>query len=180
MLHSKKQGFTLVEVLIVISIIALLAGITITAIGPARKKGRDAQRVSDLANIRIALALYKSANVTYPNITISGSPTLAINNTGVSSYQAGWDKLKTDLAPYISLPTDPLDSGTGAPWSTGTNNYHYAYIATSSPYDLVARFEDTNNPNRCQLKDWKIHRYSDTPWCQAWGGTGSNYLYADH
>ena len=188
MQRFKKQGFTLVEVLIVISIIALLAGITITAIGPARKKGRDAQRVSDLANIRIALAIYKSVNGRYPISDYGQSVGWAIskNISSGGSEPIRWTNLKGELAPYTSLPLDPLDKGlpvTLGPWVTG--NYLYAYRSDSmgSKYDLVTQFEDTKNPNRCEVKGWKYHTLNELYWCPEWPSYYTNtsrYLYADH
>ncbi len=63
--HTKK-GFTLIEVIVVIAIISILLSVVLFAIVQARKDGRDKKRVSDLANIELALTLYKEKNRDYP------------------------------------------------------------------------------------------------------------------
>lgn len=48
---QKQQGFTLIEFLVVIAIIGILSGIALTSLSTARKKARDAQRLSDIRQI---------------------------------------------------------------------------------------------------------------------------------
>ena len=58
--QSKPSGFTLLELLIVIGILAVLATVTVLVLNPAEllRQARDSQRVSDLATLNGALSLY--------------------------------------------------------------------------------------------------------------------------
>jgi len=60
--NNKKRGFTLVELLIVIAILAVLSTATVVVLNPAEllAQARDSQRMQDLASIQTALAFYIS------------------------------------------------------------------------------------------------------------------------
>lgn len=64
-----KKGFTLLELLIVIGILAILATATVLVLNPAEllKQARDSQRVTDLQSLNSALSLYVTSNAA-PNM----------------------------------------------------------------------------------------------------------------
>jgi prepilin-type N-terminal cleavage/methylation domain-containing protein len=64
--RPSHRGFTLVELLIVIFIVALLATLILGAVNMAQKKARIAKTRSDLAAIASALEQYKSDFRSYP------------------------------------------------------------------------------------------------------------------
>jgi len=61
-----KQGFTLVEMLVVVTIIALLVATGTVVYTNSMRNARNAKRGSDLETIRQALILYRSDNGCYP------------------------------------------------------------------------------------------------------------------
>lgn len=67
--HFKKNdaGFTLIEMIAVISIIAILSGIVYANINEARKKARDAIRIADLKQLQQAFDLFYLENGYVPN-----------------------------------------------------------------------------------------------------------------
>jgi prepilin-type N-terminal cleavage/methylation domain-containing protein/prepilin-type processing-associated H-X9-DG protein len=67
MLKQKmKKGFTLVELLVVISIIAMLAGLLLPAVNAAREAGRRTQCINNQHNISTALLVYENGRNALP------------------------------------------------------------------------------------------------------------------
>ncbi len=121
--YSKKNkfiGFTLLEMLVVIGIIAILLGMGATSYSTAQKKARDAKRKDDLKTIQNALEQYYSiCGYQYPtpinnqfNSIICTSPTVAI------------------------FPTVPLDPKTTPYLCSG---------CTSTTYNLCTNLETESN-----------------------------------
>jgi len=81
----KKSGFTLIEILTTMTIIAVLAGLALVSFQGARKTARDGKRKADLEQIRSALEMYRADN-----------PTI------------GYPANLSALTGYITLPSDPL------------------------------------------------------------------------
>ena len=56
---QKEKGFTLVELIVVIAIVAVLAGVLVIAINPAAllMKGRDSRRLEDFDSLHKAISL---------------------------------------------------------------------------------------------------------------------------
>lgn len=61
-----KKGFTILELLIVISIISILVSFGSSIYFSAQRSSRDAKRKADLEQIRSALEMYRSENNQYP------------------------------------------------------------------------------------------------------------------
>jgi len=166
----KRDGFTLIELLVVIAIIGMLSSIVLASLNSARMKARDARRLSDLHQIRLALEQYYDDKGKYPEV--SG---WSYSTTG----NVQWAVLQTALASYMpNLPKDPVNNVAG-PWGTGNYSYSYGYQTNSYPnkYDLVAQLEDRNNKNTCAVRGWKYHTVGGE---QSWCGSFSPYLVADH
>jgi general secretion pathway protein G len=79
---KKNNGFTLVEILVVTSIIVLLTSTAVVTYSVFLKQSRDARRKSDLGQISVALEMYRSNNDTYPTTALSEltAPTVYIQS----------------------------------------------------------------------------------------------------
>lgn len=158
-LKKNNGGFTLIELLVVIAIISVLSSLVFASLSSARMSARDAQRISDIRQIRIALELYRNENGYYPYYP---SWRLSSNST--------WDEFQNDIRPYMSkLPVDPINNDPNSgPWGTGIYNYAYYYLgpvlSTASTYDLVAQLENTSSPLRCEVKGWMFYN-NHVAWC---------------
>jgi len=117
-----KRGFTLLEVLLVVAIIAILAAIVIIAVNPGKQLGdsRNGERQADVATILNAAYQYAIDNSgTLP----SGVSTTAteICATGASSCTGLVDlsALTANGKYLVSIPKDPQCSTTCAANGTG-------------------------------------------------------------
>ncbi len=128
---KNTRGFTLVEVLIVIGVIAVLAGITVIAYNGTQERARDAKRKTDIASIAKAMELYYDDNGRYPPATGS----TAINASWAASIDPSWTTLNNLMVgadAIDSLPVDPKNSPTGSSvLSSSKSNLSYAiYVNT--------------------------------------------------
>ena len=111
---KKSQGFTLIEILVVVTIIVLLTASAVVTYSIFFKQARDAKRKTDLEQVRAALEMYRSNNDTYP--------------VGLS-----WAILSSLTSPVIyiqSLPSDPKNP-----------TYSYYYSGDGDTYTLCAALE---------------------------------------
>ena len=78
---KKNKGFSLIELLVVISIIGVLTTVLVMNFVGSRERARDAQKIQGLNNIKNALRMYYNDNQTYP--------TTLNTVVGTSGYIAG-------------------------------------------------------------------------------------------
>lgn len=125
-MHIRKQaGFTVIELLIVISVIGILATITIMSFNNAQARTRDAARKNDLAIIQDALKLYYLKNNNWVE-TGSGCGSSG-NGAGYFSHINGTTYLKSVsncLQEAGFIKNDIVDP-TGGTTSTRATGYAY-------------------------------------------------------
>lgn len=160
-MHKKSlhpRGFTLVELLVVISIISLLASIVLTSVNSARAKARDARRLTDMKTMQTALEFYYDQFGQYPDSDNAGC--------------GGWDTPGNGsfITPLVSsgfLPGNILDPRTN---DTCGNYRYYRYPAGSAGCDAnrgafyilgVVDMETSGNPYpgsagfSCPSRNWQ-------------------------
>lgn len=100
--NRRKAGFTLLELLIVIAIIAILSVALIIVLNPAEtlKKSRDVQRISDLSTLKTALGLY-TTSISAVDLTTEATDNQSCKSgSGAGTYTVGEDRI------YYSYPSD--------------------------------------------------------------------------
>ena len=121
-----SRGFTLIEILVVIGIIAVLAGIVLVAINPARQfaQANNSQRTSNTNAILNAIGQYIADS--------RGTLPSAITTTATEIKKTGGIDICGDLVP-IYLPALPVDPKTGSytNCSTYTTGYTVAKDANN-------------------------------------------------
>src|SRR5436189_5948424 len=68
----RYNAFTLIELILVVGIITVLAGLVLSTAGYARKKGAFARAETEIAAMSAACENYKADNAVYPNSTGTG------------------------------------------------------------------------------------------------------------
>ncbi|GMU74422.1 MAG: hypothetical protein AMXMBFR44_6190 [Candidatus Campbellbacteria bacterium] len=66
-LTRHSRGFTLIEILVSVSIISLLASVILSATNSARKNARDSKRIASIRELQTGLELYFTTNSSYPD-----------------------------------------------------------------------------------------------------------------
>ena len=133
-----RKGFTLIEILIVVAIIAILASVVLVGLGPTQQSGRDARRLSDLHEVQNALELYYNKCGYYPGTYTGAAPCAAF--AAANGYNQGATKVVTVLTTSgIGVSTVPDDP-------TGGKHYLYAANAGGASYILATTLENANNP----------------------------------
>lgn len=121
-LFMKRLGFTLVELLVVISIISLLSSISLSSLQNARASGRDALRVQQLKQIQQALELY-SLNNDGEYLHNNSDPGYVAGVNTVQSFISTLQPL-VDEGLLAKIPQDPLGDGNQ---NCGSNRCRYGY-----------------------------------------------------
>jgi len=114
---TNKKAFTLVELLVVVTIIAILSVVAYMAVGGQTVKARDAKRQQDLSTIQSSLEVYLIEKGSYPTSPLT------------SGIVAGQIPKK-----YLSeIPADPQGDT-------------YTYVKSGVTYQIAATLEDDGDP----------------------------------
>jgi len=155
----KRRGFSLMEILIVIAVLAVIAGIGIPLARSAVGKSREAACLNNLRSLGVALESYLQEHS-------QKLPELAAGRSSKTSDEA---VLETTLLPYVETPEAfkcPQDavqyakSGSSYLWNSTQNGL----LVTELKF-----FGIKDRPDKIPLITDK----------EAWHPSGTNFLYAD-
>ncbi len=114
-LNKKRGGFTLVEIMIVVAIIALLAAIAVPGFLRARKRSQASRVVNDLRLIDAAVDQYAIENNKTTNSTVGTNDWIGYLKKGSSLYNTAADLFG---ATYGNQTVDSLPKVPATTWLT--------------------------------------------------------------
>ena len=108
---TRKSGFTLVEILIVVIILGILAAIVIPQFTNASQDARESSLLSQLQTLRSQIELYKLQHLDkLPNL-VGASPACWVPLTTKTDNQGVLSALPDAFGPYMqSAPSNPVNS----------------------------------------------------------------------
>lgn len=112
---ARHYGFTLIEILLVLSLLAIFASIVIVAINPSKhlSESRDAQRETGVYTIVQSLYQYASEHGgSFPEVLDEQSRQICITGSEDCSGLIDLFELSQDQAYLVGIPVDPLCTGT--------------------------------------------------------------------
>jgi len=136
----KQEGFTIVELLIVIVVIGILAGLVITTFNGIQQKARDTERETDIKALHSQVEAYYAQNGKYPALADMNSTTfVAANLKGLDKEAFRDPKGGTS---YTLVATPAADAYAYAVTPSGCDN---GTGGDCTAYTLTATLEGTFN-----------------------------------
>lgn len=139
--YSDEEGFTLVEIMVVVAIIGLLTTFVVLNVLPSQDKAMREKARADIATLQQAIEMYRIDNMTFPR-TEDGLQALVTPPSTLARpdrYRSGG---------YIQkLPRDP--------WG---NPYQYTFPGTRGRFDIFsfgADGRESGEGNDADIGNWE-------------------------
>lgn len=168
-MQKSSKGFTLLELLIVIAILAILSAVTVIVLNPAEllKKARDSQRLSDISTIKTALGFYiintSSADLDWGGsrcVDVDATDEIFTHRSAPGTAPLGWVFVPvttqvtdgtgwipvnlsqlTGGSPLAKFPIDPSNTGPVAGSAHDDLYYTYACDQGAQSFEINANME---------------------------------------
>lgn len=145
--RHKNHGFTIVELLIVIVVIAILAAITIVAFNGVQQRAKNSAKLSNVESITKLISLYRAEFGVYPITSgnYCATPDDLCTNYDGTKITSNNSSLMTALQSYGNVPQASGDDTTGKYYGI---TYEYSSTRTLSgtlnPFLMIFWLDGTN------------------------------------
>ncbi len=127
----KQDGFTIIELLIVIAIIGILATLVLTNFSSAQAKGRDSVRQNNIGSVSRSIELYHTNNANYPGEPLTTTLIEGIENDALTDEQG--NTIAVTITTGIVAPADPYTYPGNKPTTA-----QYTYAGYDCTADIAA------------------------------------------
>ena len=161
MIKSRSQGFTIVELLIVIVVIAILAAITIVAYNGVQQRARNSQVASTIQAYKKAMLQYAIEHQAYPTsgnaclgddypdtgvYTVANARNCFRSNSGAGLMSTSFNAaIKPYLSNNVPTPNNTVFGNGSSPWSTRgavfLNGSGVILNGTANPWVIIYTLE---------------------------------------
>lgn len=127
-MKKMQLGFTMIELLVVATIIVLLSTIGLVSYQNVSRSARNGKRSADIESVRSALVLYRADNSTYPSVTGKSNANFVsmIGTIQTAGYLSSEE---------VADPKDPT--------------FQYTYSSNGSTFQVCATMEPAPGTEKC-------------------------------
>lgn len=156
-MNTKNRGFTLIEIMVSIAIIAILSGVLYANFGSARESAKNKTMQTELKETQLAIELYKAQYGQYPDVPSGSLPggcvssagsidTSNSRNCGTIDYIAG---LTPDFTSELPTHTKSGNSACTVTYTVDSANFSWykltavnCYSGAASPAEGIGQDDD--------------------------------------
>ena len=139
----RRTGFTVIELLVVLLIIALLAAIALVFFSPSQAKSRDSRREEDIKSIQNALNLYINQKNIYP---------ICVEEAVIDGNADCLSSVLLSEGTIKAMPVDPKFKGAGV--CGDPNSFVYCY-QSSNGISYTLRYKLETNSVHGKSAGWQ-------------------------
>jgi general secretion pathway protein G len=158
MQRTARRGFTLIELVVILSILAILSGVLVPRVGSHLRSSRDARRLADIQAIREAVEQYHLDRGAFPP-------------ANTNSAFGGWDvsndgdfiQVLCDYGYLEETPRDPINDETYQyryyvypPGSYGCRGSGSFYVLGIRTFESVGFAAKNKGSFACDERDWSL------------------------
>ncbi len=188
--NARREGFTIIELLVVVAIIAVLVAILLPAIKNAREKAKTVLCQTNEKQLFLIVSMFLDANngvfATYPwngfwgdhNISAGGKVAEFMKWRQPSGYYMAFEYDGSTSGKYISAFQCPGTNGYYGPKGQGgygingvATSLEIAYVSSSVIYGPApgGRLSSIRNPDKCFLWGDVVRNNPPDDWSENWG-----------